>query len=335
MSILRAIIQNVIYFLYFICRKNIVFFSLVLYLCVSHSLTIAQVCTADFGIIKEVQSIACATPDLRKAVEKDNLLKKVSDMNFFTVLEPNDVVRSVENLSFFDRSLKSKIEDTHEEYQDAGRESYTLHITSYPSKVKKSSCSRHKTIDFDSSRKTPYPDYQVIPGKTPRFFETRRDNKGDFIVCEKTDIPYKKRLPLYCGKKVTKCKSSNRTQDCSARDKYKECKKELPLSCSFVDKKGGVVPSQDVCLELDDFTDLSQDLLLSNNSLEKEYCPEDCSYYTQTIQRSYQDKDQDEYCTDSYLAVHCGPKKEEGKYNLNIKEVKNLCSDFAAESCSH
>ena len=333
MNMLRVIIQDVVYFLCFTFRKNIVFFSLVLYLCFSHSLTIAQVCTADSGIIKDVQAIACATSDLRDTVEKDNLLKKVSNMNFFSTLEPNDVVRSVETLSFFNRSLKNKIEDTHEAYQNAGKKSYTLHIASYPSQVKKGSCSQDKTIDFNSS--TPYPDYQVIPGKTPRFFETRYYD-DEFIVCEKTDIPYKKRLPLYCGKKVTKCKSANRTQDCSAKNAYRECKRELPISCDYVDKKGGKVPSQGMCLELDDFTDLSQGFLLYNNSLEKEYCPADCSYYTQTIQRSYQNKeDQDEYCTDSYLAVHCGPKKEEGKYNLNIKEVKNLCSDFDTIGCSH
>ena len=334
MSMLRVIIQNVINSLYFIYRKNIVFFSLVLCLCFSHSLAIAQVCTADSGLIKDMQSIACATSDLREAVEKDDLLNKVSDMNFFTTLEPNDVVRSVETLSFWNRSLKSKIEDTHEEYQDADRKIYTLHITAYPAQVKKGSCSQQKTIDFDSS--IPYPDYQVVSGKKPRAFEMRY-YKDEFIICEKTDIPYKKRLPLYCGKKVTECKwdaSSGAGMDCSAKMAYKECKRELPISCDYVDKKGGVVPNQNMCLELDDFTDLSQDFLLSNDSLEKEYCPEDCSYYTQTLQRVYQDKeDEDDYCTDSYLAVHCGPKKEEGEYNLNIKELKNLCTDFDIPGC--
>lgn len=331
MNILRVIIQNVIHFLYFICRKNIIFFLLVLCLCVSHSLTMARVCTGDSGLIEDIQAIACATPDLRKAVEKDDLLNTVSDMNFFTTLEPNDVVRSVESLSFFNRSLKNKIEDTHEEYQDEGRKSYTLHITAYPSTVERGSCSQQKTIDFNSS--IPYPDYQVVPGKKPRAFEIRYyDDK--FIVCEKTDIPYKKRLPLYCGRKVTECEDFGMDMDCDKRNAYSECKNELPLSCGYVDKKGGTVPSQDTCLELDDFTDLSEDLLLSNDSLEKEYCPEDCSYYTQTLQRVYQDKeDEDDYCTDSYLAVHCGPKKEEGEYNLNIKEVKNLCTDFNTPGC--
>lgn len=330
MNMLRVIIQNVIYSLYVICRKDIVFFLLILCLCFSHSLTIAQVCTADSGIIKDMQAIACATSDLRQAVERDNLLNKVSSMNFFATLEPNDVVRSVENLSFFNRSLKRKIEDTHEKYQDAGRDSYTFHITAYPSKVENGTCSRRKTIDFNPS--VPYPDYQVVPGRKPRSFEIRYYD-DEFIVCEKTDIPYKRRLPLYCGKEVTRCKHDGASVDCSAKNAYRECKKELPLSCDYVDKKGGVVPSQDTCLELDDFTDLSEDLLLSNNSLEKEYCPKDCSYYTQTLQRVYQDKDQDEYCTDSYLAVHCGPKKEEGEYNLNVKEVKNLCTDFDIPGC--
>ena len=327
---LRIIIQNVINSLYFTYRKNIVFFLLILYLCFSHSLIVAQVCKGDSGIIKDMQSIACATSDLREAVERDNLLNKVSAMNFFATLEPNDVVRSVESLTFFNRDLKNKIEDTHEEYQDAGKKSYTLHITSYPSKVKKGSCSQHKTIDFNSS--TPYPDYQAVPGKKPRAFEIRYYD-DEFIICEKTDIPYKKRLPLYCGKKVTKCEYYGSSMDCSAKNAYRECKKGLPPSCDYVDEKGGVVSSQDTCLEMDDFTDLSQDFLIYNDSLEKEYCPEDCSYYTQTIQRSYQDKDQDEYCTDSYMAVHCGPKKEKGEYNLNIREIKNLCTDFNTPGC--
>lgn len=249
MNVLRIIIQNVIHSLYFTYRKNIMFFLLVLYLCFSHSVTIAQVCKGDSGLIKDIQSIACATSDLRKAVAKDDLLDKVAAKNFFMAIKSNDVVRSVESLSFFNRSLVSRIEETHEKYQEASRKNYTLNITSYPSKVEKGSCSQQKTIDFNSSRTTPYPDYQVIPGKKPRSFEIRY-YKGKFIICEKTDIPYPRRLSIYCGKEG---------------NADRECKKELPLSCDYVDKKGGKVPSQDTCLNLDGFTELSQDLLMYND----------------------------------------------------------------------
>lgn len=235
-------------------------------------------------------------------------------------IEAHDVVRSVENLSFFDRSLVNKIKDTHEQYQKADRENYTLNITSYPSKVYKNSCSRYKTIDFDSSQTTPYPDYQVVPGKKPRSFEVRQ-YKGKIIICEKTDISYKEQLLLFCGEEVKKCEDYGRTKNCSKRDIYRKCKKALPPSCSFVDQTGGSLSSQDMCIDLDRFSDLSQSLLRFNFSLEMRYCPDGCSYYTQTLQRVYKNKDKSDYCADNYLVVHCGPEKAGGEYNLNIREV--------------
>jgi len=219
----------------------------------------------------------------------------------------------------------------HEAYQKAQKD-YTVSITSYPSEVKKNSCAKHKSIDFKSSDKMEKNkegnaksgdisnirvDYVTYPKlKKPLFFKVRK-YKGKFIMCEETDYTYKDRLSLRCG-----------TEDLHT-DAYDECNKALTPSCSEIDSKGGVRSSQSTCVSLDDFNDLSKSLLLSNQALEWKNCPADCSYYTQTLQRVYKKQlNKGDYCSDNYLIVHCGPKKTKSKYNLNIREIKNLCSDF-------
>ena len=282
--------------------------------------------TAD--IVQEVRDITCVHADLRTAVQRDDLLRKVSAINVFDSLHSNDIVRSVKTLSLFNRSLTDRISDTHEEYQDSGRNNYTVSITSYPAQVKKNSCQKHKTIDFepsssDRSQKTAiknnqnvhaiYADYAVITGKIARSFQTRKQS-GKLILCENTTLSYEKRLRIYCG------------QSPNSR-----CKKDLNKipSCADIDrKKTKNHPGQSLCVTLDNFSDLSKDLLMKNTALESRYCPSDCSYYTQTIQGVYK-KGEKKYCSDNYLIVHCGPKKDESDYNLNIREIKNICSDFS------
>ncbi len=282
--------------------------------------------TAD--IVQEVRDITCFHADLRTAVQRDDLLRKVSAVNVFDSLHSNDIVRSVKTLSLFNRALTDRISDTHEEYQKSGRNNYTVSITSYPAQVKKNSCQKHKTIDFEPSSAEQsletavknnqdvhaiYADYGVITGKTARSFQTREQG-GKLILCENTTLSYEKRLQIYCGQKP-----NNR------------CKKDLDEipSCAEIDRKKTTAYSdQSLCVTLDNFSDLSKDLLMQNTALESRYCPSDCSYYTQTIQGVYKEGEK-KYCSDNYLIVHCGPKKDKSDYNLNIREIKNICSDFS------
>ena len=281
------------------------------------------------SLIMELQSIACATDNLREAVQKDDLLQRIGQINFFANLYPSDVVRSVESLSFFNRSLRRKIKKAHQKYQDSGKRLYTLSIASYPADVKKNSCSRHKTINFDSGFEIArdlyvqtrrgqdisdvYQSYSVIPGREPRVFQVRWYQKK-FVLCEQTYMPYKQRLARFCGR------SSGINSS---------CKKDMISSCDSLDRNGAKETSQAACISLDKFSSLSGNFLLNNKALEMNYCPDGCSYYTQMVQRVYKKRTSGNgYCSDNYLIVHCGSKKDSSDYNLNIREINNLCSDF-------
>ena len=281
-----------------------------------------------------MQKITCANYDLRTAVQRDNLLRKVGRTNFFASLSPNDIVRSEESLSLFNQSLKQKIQKTHEQYQGRGTKHYTLSIASYPASVKDNSCSRQKTIDFNSKAdstepldfveegdradKSPLAHYIPVPGKEPRTFHVREYN-GQFVICEQSEENRQNRLLSYCGSE-------------KKGGAYKKCKKSLTPSCAELDREGAKMSGPSVCVSMQEFASLSQDLLMSNTALEWKYCPDDCSYYTQTVQAFYKNKKR-KYCSDSYLIVHCGPKRKKAKYNLNIREINDLCRDF--ESCTY
>ena len=336
-----------------------------------------KICSVTPNLISNIKEIGCIVFDLRTAIQKDDLLRKFANTNFFASLNSNDVVRSVENLSFFNHSLLSKIEDTHKQYQEADKESYTLSIASYPSVVEKGSCALNKTIDFQSSfrpsvspqvksqagqeldmvgiEKSVAPVYQwysVISGKQPLSFQVRH-YKSRLQICASSDMPYKKRLNALCGQiKEKNCWGGDKDECEDHIEAYNKCKRQLPPSCAYLDKKGAIQSSQDMCVSIDAFSSISKDLLMSNTSLENQYCPDGCSYYTQTIQRVYKKtkslssthrnnsrhkqkkKPEAKYCSDSYLIVHCGPKKDESKYNLNIREMSNLCSDFNSPFCT-
>ncbi len=286
--------------------------------------------------MSSLQDIACATPDLRTAIQKNDLLRRMSNTNFFSSVSPMDVVRSVEPLSLVNRSLTDKILETHESYQKSGVDNYTLSITSYPSDVEKDSCSGHKTIDFNSDTSSAdFPDYSVVPGKEPLSFQVGT-YKGKSVICERTRTPYEQRVRFFCGKPVVKCMSIGESEDCSEKTKYEKCKRSVPVSCfnTKVDDK-----NEGRCISLDSFAKLSQKLLMNDELMERRYCPDDCSYYTQTVQRVYRNSGAENYCSDSYLIVHCGPKRVasfftgESDYNLNIREINNLCSYTALPSC--
>ena len=291
----------------------------------------AAFCEPRNPFVSNLKDIACATSDLRTAVKRSNLLRKVSNRNIFAGLNPNDVVRAVKPLTFFNRALINKIKATHDKYQEEGRERYILSITSYPSSVKENSCPE-KTINFrPPSQGSEFPDYSFVRGKRPPSFQAGR-YKGKLILCEKTNISYKKKLEAFCGKAVTKCKYRKwMPDDCDEKDVYEACKKDLFPSCSH--SKIEEIKLNKDCVSLDEFSTLSRNLLLYNKSLAKQYCTTGCSYYTQTIQNVYRKKGTKDYCSDSYLIVHCGPEKDDSEYNLNIREVNDLCSDFGSPSC--
>ena len=309
-------------------------------------------------LLAEVQKITCANYDLRTAIQRDNLLRKVSQTNVFQNVSPQDVVRSEESLSIFNQALKERIEETHKEYQEKGDPRYTLSIASFPSDVKNNSCAREKTIDFSSPQNKdeeedeggstlslfglggddddeddwdddevpgpPVAQYIPLSDKPPRTFQIRV-YKGKAIMCENTTQSYSNRLSAFCGKKKENC-----DDDSMLDSKYCNCKEDLTPSCGVLDKKGAKKTSPTNCVSGEQFAKLSKKLLLSNIALEWKYCPGDCSYYTQTVQAFYKNKNNNKkkYCSDNYLIVHCGPKKTTGMYNLNIREIDDICRDF-------
>ena len=290
---------------------------------------VGQVCNiANSDIIQNMQDVACATADLQTAVQRNNLLKKVSLASYFEEFHPLDVVRTEETLSFFDRSLKDKIEDTHNWYQNnQAKDRYTLSIVSYPSKVEEDSCPNHKTIDFRAvsqassvgteqvenplSIKNIYQEYSTVPGREPLSFSTRKYD-GDWVICENSNKSKAERIVFLCG-----------------QDPSRSCKSAILPACQEIDKKGAELSGPQQCLSLDDFGEASADLLMYNDSLDTKYCPDGCSYYTQTVQAVYKEQgNPNKYCADSHLIIHCGPAKDTSDYNLNIREIKDLCSDF-------
>ncbi len=304
----------------------------------------ANMCVGtDNNLMKDIKRIACATSDLQEAVQKDDLLKKLANINFFASNDdPKDIVRGVEVLTATNQALKDRVTDFHEEQIDSGKMPYTVSVTAYPSEVKRGSCAKkYKTIDVVSDSM----DYRAIEGKTPRSFEVRYDPKEEeFFMCENTNLSRSQRERTYCVN-VKACKRAcigmdedSCKDDCNRA--FRECKGALLVSCSSADKKGAVTADKanEECLSLDDYSDLSKELFLgdgwfshSNPALEQN-CPAGCSYYTQTVQRVFE-KDEDA-CSDNYVIVHCGPKKKESEYNLNIREVNNLCTDFNFSGCT-
>ena len=81
-----------------------------------HTLGNADICpgATESSTIAQVKQIACATENLQEAVSKDDLLKKVSDVNFFSSnSDPRDVVRSVEERHILNPALGMTIKWFH------------------------------------------------------------------------------------------------------------------------------------------------------------------------------------------------------------------------------
>ena len=287
----------------------------------------------NYSLMRNMQDIMCITKDLRTAVQKEGLLKQVAGINFFHGKESNDIVRSVGSISFLENTVGTQIKEIHNKYQKKKTESYTLGIVSYPSKIKKGTCEDKKTIDFNPANSTEdlsYHEYSTIEGKKPRYFQVA-NYKGKNIICEKTKLAYKERVKRFCGEKICDIGGGSNNQ-CVKENLHRNCKNKLPPSCDKIAQKNGKAHS-DSCVSLENFKKVSKKLLLKNPSLLLKYCPDDCSYYTQVVQRVYKKEIEDKYCSDNYLIVHCGPKRDGSTYNLNIKEVKNICSDFGSAAC--
>ena len=325
-----------------LCFRYIAFYFLVAFLPLS-AMGVAQCPHQKDSLFAEMRSIACATQDLQIAVRKNDLLKKIANINFFSINnDPRDVVRGVEVLSSTSYALKDRITNFHENQLDSGRNAYTISITTYPAKVKKDSCGKeYKTIDVNTGSMN----YRAIEGKIPRSFGVRYNpNKKEFFMCENTDLSRSKREETYCIN-IQSCKSAcinanNRAacnEDCDKT--FTDCKQALLVSCLHADNQGSVTTDKaKACLSFDDYNNLSKKLFLgsgffsfSNPALEQN-CPDGCSYYTHTLQRVFVKNKK--ACSDNYVIVHCGPQKDSSDYNLNIREVKNLCTDFNSSGCS-
>ncbi|MDE0119677.1 MAG: hypothetical protein OXM55_06700 [Bdellovibrionales bacterium] len=249
-------------------------------------------CPVNIPLIADMQNIVCSIPSLSEAIQKDSILRKIGKVDPFASHLPHEVVRSVDTLSFMNQTVKHKIASVHQKYQENGADNYTLSTAFYPSNIKEDSCPKeYQTI-------TGPPQYS--PLKNPNFFQV---------------VKYKNKLTI-----------------CERVNKARQGPGALP-ACSKIKKD-----SEDICVSLDEFESLSRKLL-GDTGFEKQYCPRNCSYYIRKLQRVHQNPESvktlgrtprngNKFCSDNYLILHCGPKKKGSKYNLRIREVKNLCSDL-------
>lgn len=303
-------------------------------------------CEADSdgnSISEQMKSVVCPFPSLRSAMADERMAQIIAGKNVFQTIESNDVVRLQKGVGLYValNPLRRKINKTYEDFYKIAQVDFTLNIATYPAETKKGTCTNHSTIiknvlpedeqeklqehlneqqELGSSetlgvkRKLDgvFGDYATVEGKSPRHFELRRSSneKKDIFICEASKNSLNERMDLYCGD--------------SDRD---ECKQQMPPLCSEWDEKEAQNSKRkNTCAALSEFEQVSGEFFLHNVTM-NQFCPEDCSYYVQLLQRVRKDKDGG-YCTESHAIVHCGPKKTEAKYNLNIKVVDDFCEDF-------
>lgn len=255
---------------------------------------------------------------------------------FFVEYQEGDIVRA-EKLVL---QLENAITDTHRQYQvENSAKDYTFSITTYPAEVKEGTCKGSSTIQKRELSKNPsqpiqedntqtssvqttnnrhhvFANYSAIEGKEPRYFQLRKKEGGKLIICEKSTLSHSERVSLFC------------------KDD-KKCIKELPASCDQLDQGRTNITS--TCVFTDETKPVIRDFLgakfpgAPNVSLEYKFCPEDCSFYTQTLQKVRKIEGTNQYCTENYLIIHCGSKADGSirrKFNLNIREVDDFCEDF-------
>ena len=296
--------------------------------------------TKDYGgsISEQMKSVVCPFPNLREAMADERMAQIIAGNNVFQTIESNDVIRLQKSAGLYValNPLKKKINKTYEDFYKITQVDFTLNIATYPAEVQAGTCTNHSTIVKkplleDEQKKLQtlleegqeqsaletlgvkrevsdvFGDYETVEGKIPRHFELRKNQNGDIFICETAKISLEERLSLYCS-----------------GDDTKDCERQMPPLCSEWGKENSQ-HSKNICASLSAFEKVSGEFFMKNMTMEN-FCPDDCSYYIQLLQRVRKDKDG--HCTENHAIVHCGPKKTEAKYNLNIKVVDDFCEDF-------
>lgn len=302
----------------------------------------ANECQPEDPDVSDIKEISCAITDLWMAMANENLSKVIANSNFFIEYQEGDIVRT-ETVAL---QLENEITNTHQQYQmeNNAKTDYTFSVTTYPAEVKEGTCRGNSTIQKRELSNTSqlvqesdsqvsaaqtangYPpvfaDYSPIEGKEPRYFQLRKKQNGKLVICEKSALSHSERISLFCG------------------DDQK-CVESLPASCDQLDQGQD---NTSACVFMDETKSVIKDFLgakvgaRTNISMEYKFCPEDCSFYTQTLQKMRKIEGTDQYCTENYLIVHCGSKADSPplitggimrrKFNLNIREVDDFCEDF-------
>ena len=298
--------------------------------------------TEDYGgsISEQMKSAVCPFPNLREAMANERMAQIIAGNNVFQTIESNDVIRLKKSAGLYValNPLKKKINKTYKDFYKITQVDFTLNITTYPADIREGTCVNHSTIvkkplpeneqeklktllEEEQEKQTSetlgvkremsdvFGDYETVEGKVPRHFELRKNQNGDILICEAVGTSLEERLSLYCSD-----------------DDTTDCEKQMPPLCSEWDKENSQY-SKNTCAPLSAFEKVSGEFFLKNMTM-NHFCPDDCSYYIQLLQRVRKSKDKDGHCTENHAIVHCGPKKTEAKYNLNIKVVDDFCEDF-------
>ena len=291
---------------------------------------------------QQAQDVVCPFPNLGEAMADEKMAQIVAGKNVFQTIENNDVVRVQRDLGFYViwNPLRDKINQMYKKFFEIAQRDFTLSIATYPVKVRGDTCANHSTIikvpTSEDERKNletleellserqeqgtlktlgvereisgVFGDYLTVEGRDPRHFELRNDENKNIVICEASKKSLEERMELYCD------------------GEGGECERQMPPLCSgWNENNSQISGKRDICYNLDTFEKVFRKLLLHNMTMNR-FCPGDCSYYIQLLQRM--SSLEDRICAENHLIVHCGPKKTESRYNLNIKVVDNFCEDF-------
>ena len=282
---------------------------------------------------------SCPFSNLHEVMADEEMAQVIADKNVFQTIERNDVVRLRRDIGlyWFLNPLRRAVNNTYKSFYETVQRDFALNITTYPSEIREGTCADHSTIvkapiyehaplslqalfvegQEQSTLETlgverrlsdVFGNYLAVEGRDPRHFEMRKDQSGDIVICEASTKSLEERMDLHCGG------GSN------------ECESQMPPLCSEWDEAHSQILGRgDMCADLNAFEKASWRFLLYNKTM-KRFCPGDCSYYIQLLQRVHEGAD--ERCAETHAIVHCGPKKVKATYNLNIKVVDNFCEDF-------
>ena len=280
--------------------------------------------------VSDLKEISCAVTDLWIAMANKRLSKVIANTEFFIETHEENLVHE-EKLIF---QLENTITNAHEDHQEknSAKKDYTVSMITYPAKVRADTCKENSTIQKRelsesqlkvNAQSSIFASYSPIEGTEPRYFQLRKKKDGELVVCEKSALSNEERRATFCGDN-------------------KKCIESLPASCDQLDQgKGNVARS--ACVSTKETQPVITKFLgaklaaTPNVSLEYRFCPKDCSFYTQTLQKVRKVTDT-EYCMENYLIIHCGSKvydppvikggKAWRKFNMNIREVDDFCEDF-------